>query len=118
MTVYADYAYYRQVYKGSILNEKEFDSSIVRASAYLDTITFGRIATTTTTDDVKCAACAVADVFGMTAQRTISEETVGSYRVTYADDEKNADAQKMDAAKLYLGNSGLLFRGVFDANEC
>ena len=40
---YADYTYYKTIYKGTAVPESRFDAAAERASELLDEITFGRI---------------------------------------------------------------------------
>ena len=61
MILYADYEYYTTTYKGS-LSKEEFEKSIMKSSAYVRRITFGRADENKELDEVKLAACAVCDL--------------------------------------------------------
>lgn len=124
---YTDYTYYTGTYKGTAIAQSDFDRLAVRASAVIDLVTFDRAAAvvsaatdTTTIDKIKMAVCAVAeeiqdqDASGVDG---ITSERLGNYAVTYGANSKAAlsnEAKQARAAKLYLGNTGLMFPGFTD----
>lgn len=59
--VYADYDYYSNVYLGTAISSDDFPRLAMRASAFLDYATMGRVAKHADWDAVKLACCAVAD---------------------------------------------------------
>src|SRR6185436_18454390 len=64
MTAYADANYYFNTYLGNEIAESNFPRLALRASAVIDSITFGRAATETDLDIIyliKDATCAVAE---------------------------------------------------------
>jgi hypothetical protein len=122
MTAYADYTYYSGTYLGTAIASANFPRLALRASEVIDEITFGRAATDTDNETaIKNATCAVAEEI----QRVeaggntdgIASESIGSNSVTYT---ANAYAQLSrlaklsSAAKTYLGNTGLMFKGFAD----
>ena len=114
---YADYAYYSGTYGGAFA-ETDYNRLSGRASAYIDAITFGRAAGAaggTFDGRLKDACCAVADAYAL-AERggIIASESNDGVSVTYVagvSKLKTEDRRLYDAAALYLGCTGLLFRG-------
>lgn len=128
MTVYIDYTYYTDTYLGTAIAEADFAQLALRASAVIDQITFNRagavITAATDTDkitQIKMATCAVAEELqtqsGEAANGVIHSESVGRHSVTYAQGSvQSKRMRQVEAAQLYLGNTGLMFRG-FTADE-
>ena len=96
--------------------EGDFKRLSRSASAYLDSVTLDRIPSVTDEkimEKVKDACCAVADVLLLKEQRDgIAAETNDGVSVTYATEGKTDEERLYQAAVLYLGNTGLLYRGV------
>lgn len=121
--VYADYAFYTDTYLGTAIGIDEWPALALRASAYLDRLTFGRLKEgAAITDDVRMAACAVAEVvqrhqtaLAVRADGVKSENTDG-YSVTWEDSAAGPahyDAEQLAAADLYLLRSDpLRYAGV------
>lgn len=113
---YADYEYYSNIYRGQMA-ERDFLRHSRAASAYLQQVTFGRVDRELTEDlqeRVKDACCAVADAMLLNEQGGgVASETNGKWSVTYANSSnaKSAAARLYEAAALYLGGTGLLYRG-------
>lgn len=115
--MYADYAYYRNVYKGS-MPEADFNRLSRQASAYLDSVTFGSIKDKWLRDEhVKDACCAVADAYLCGEQGGgIASESNDGVTVNYVAGVSKAktDGQRVyEAAALYLGMTGLLYGGAY-----
>lgn len=112
--VYADFAYYRDAYHGTMA-EADFLRLSRAASAYLDALTFGRAAAVTderTRDKLRDACCAVTDCL-RTEERggeVVSASNDG-YTETYAASGKSAAQRRYEVATLYLANTGLLYAG-------
>lgn len=125
MNVYADYNFYTTEYRGGA-TEDEFESQIMKASAHVRRITFGRADSCPEMEEVKFAACAVCDMLiadgkireNNSGRQIVSESTDG-YSVSYVQ-EKEADEtseallsrKAYKAAELYLEPTGLLYMGV------
>lgn len=115
--VYADYAYYKGEYKGT-MPEADFERLSRQASAYLDQVTFGRAADAPKAlqAKVKDACCAVADAYLLNEQGGgIASESNDGVTVNYVSGVSKAktDGQRLqEAAALYLGMTGLLYAGV------
>lgn len=121
MTPYADYAFYTESFLGKSIPAEEFGHYALLATQYINSITFDRIVGEPI-EAVKMACCAVAENYFSAAQGSvkaasgIASEKVGSYSVSYATPSKEtaqvAENQLYNAAKLWLGNTGLMYRGV------
>ncbi|MEG1012506.1 MAG: hypothetical protein RSD27_10150 [Ruthenibacterium sp.] len=120
---YADYEFYQTKFYGELIPVAQWNHFAMRADAYLDTLTFGRLAQgAAVTDAVRRAVCAAADVYAQCdAVRAdmptgIKSENTDGYSVTYADAAQLAevqDAQLRAAVDLYLPKSDpLRYRGV------
>jgi len=117
------YAYYTETYKGGSIPETAFDRYARDAEQDVNLITFGRIHKRSLQPDtlelVKMAICAVADVrYKDDTQREVSSETIGKMSRSYAKKSKTLDRQKLDAARMYLYDTGLLYRGLDDGCHC
>ena len=113
--IYADFSYYKDTYCGEMA-EGDFKRLSRSASAYLDSVTFDHIAAVTDEkimERVREACCAVADALLRKEQRDgIAAETNDGVSVTYATEGKTDEERLYQAAVLYLGSTGLLYRGV------
>lgn len=112
-----DYEFYTQVYKGK-MEQADFERLSVKASAYLDYVTFERI-NDTLPDNIqqkaKLAMCEVVDTYLLNEQGGgIASESNDGISVTYlSGNSAKTDTQRLySAASLYLGGTGLLYRGV------
>lgn len=111
----ATHTYYRTTYLGELIPEAQFPRLSARALAYIDRITFGRLAASSTLPDAaKQAQCAVADVLYRAEQDggVITAESSGSYSRSLGTQPGESVGRRMhDAAVLYLAGTGLLYRG-------
>lgn len=114
----ADYKFYTETYHGK-MEQAEFDRMAVLSSAYLDELTMGRTSGTLTADveeRAKLAFCSVADVYLLNEQGGgIASETNDGVSVTYVagiSNSKTEGRRLYEAAALFLGPTGLLYRGV------
>ena len=118
--MYATWEYYRDIWSGTVIDRIEYKRLARKASAFLDSVTFYNIDDTWAADDrVRDACCAVIDTLQEYAdcfeKRGINSETIGSESVSYASDRDSRTALRTDmteAARQYLGDTGLLYRGV------
>lgn len=124
MILYADYEYYTTTYKGS-LSKEEFEKSIMKSSAYVRRITFGRADENKELDEVKLAACAVCDLIANDEKvrnkhsgRVVTSENTDGYSVSYESGGNGETADDLlgrkifDTLELYLMPTGLLYMGV------
>lgn len=122
---YADYEFYTKQYHGQ-LTEDEFEREIVKSSAYVRRITFGRadnpLLDSKTTEEVKMAACAVCDVRAAEGKkrarykgRDVVSENNDGYSVSYVQEQQAGDLyehvlqrKSYTAAEDFLIPTGLL----------
>lgn len=116
---YADYDFYIGTFHG-VMSEDEFQRYSQDASDYIDSVTSHRIYDDMLGDKVlgeliRKACCAAADMTKRNAElKNIAQETVGSYSVSYAENDANARDHKLyETVKQYLGGTGLMYRGVW-----
>ena len=125
MTIYADYQYYTDVFKGTIIpDEKAFDPIVIQASFKLNALTVGRINEKWAQDDrIKMACCAICDILyssksaaessGTIPGRTITVQVTGRHHVSYGDSETySIESHIRNTVAPYLWDTGLLNRAV------
>lgn len=126
MECYADYEYYMTEYGGRSIPEEAFQSAMLKASAFLNRITYGRI-TEPYRDEVRCAACELAEMQHLYEQKhaggtgEVKSENTDGYAVAYVTEGVDGETQEsllrrkmFAAARVWLGNTGLLYLGVND----
>ena len=128
MAAYADYTFYTTTYLGTAIASADFARLALRASQVIDNATFNRAAAIVTADEddetielIQMATCAVAEEI-QTQESSgsidgVTSERVGSYSVTYGANARamlsNEEKQER-AARIYLGQSGLMYRGFLN----
>ena len=128
MAAYADYTFYTATYLGTAIASADFARLALRASQVIDQVTFNRAGPVVTLDEdadtialIQMATCAVAEEI-QTQESSgnidgVTSERVGSYSVTYGANARamlsNEDKQER-AARLYLAQTGLMYRGFRD----
>ena len=128
--MYVDFIYYRDSFWGTTIPEANFIKYERRSRVFIDDVTFDRlkIDATLIDDTVKDCLCEIMECNykldqeeSETGGKLISSETIDQHSVTYAvsDIEKNeVDKSRVNFTKFYtiarqyLGNTGLLYRGV------
>lgn len=118
--VYADYDFYTDAYCGKTISADDWPALAMRASAYIDALTFGRLAAGAEIDDAaRLAVCAVAEAERRAAAGptdTVKSENVDGYSVTYEDATargKRLNTDRLAAADLHLPRSHpLRYAGV------
>jgi len=121
-TQYADYTFYSGTYLGTAIAEADFDRLALRASAWLDRMTYDRAASdTANTTAIKMAVCAMAEELQTIEDEGISggiqSERVGPHQVTYspkAMQQRSMVKKLEEAARLYLATTFLMFKGFND----
>ena len=121
MNQYATYQFYTGTFRGNLIGADEFDRYIVKASAFLDGITFGRI--TFVTEDISAAACAVAEqmylvqtLYDSTGGGSVTSEKTGdaskSYDTSHVIEPDSREAYKKyrAIAEMYIKDKRLLER--------
>ena len=117
--IYADYRFYKDEFHGKLIPAEDFDRAAISATQYINNVTFGRIGSNVT-EAVKNACCAAAEVYysGSVSPRAasgITSEKTGDHSVSYAAAETvNSQSKRLRyAVKLWLGSTGLLYRGIY-----
>ena len=120
----SNYAFYRDVYLGSVLSEDAFPRYAREADSWLDQMTYGKYASSDLSEEVllkvKFAECSLAELcLSMAADAasnpSIEKETVGSHSVIYrgsTDSTSGWSARIRETASRYLMTTGLLYRGA------
>lgn len=124
MNLYADYEYYTSAYKGNLTKE-EFEKSIMKASAYVRRITFGRSDDNMEMEEIKLATCAVCELLANDEKvrskhlgRAVTSENTDGYSVSYESGGNGETADDLlkrnifDTLLLYLEPTGLLYMWV------
>ena len=129
MAVHTTYEFYTSTYLGTAIDSDDFLRLATRASQVIDNLTFNRALDVITADEdavtiemIEMAVCAVADEMHLQESNGnvdgITSERVGNYAVTFGAGSKatlsNKEKQEK-AARFYLGQTGLMFRGFTDA---
>lgn len=133
---YADFKYYQDDFKGTLIKEEDaFRTIAERSSEFIDTVTFDRLADEELFNRYKIkiqkCCCALSELFFrrcsadklLDAENAVeTSETIGAYSVHFAnpyDYVKEISLSDSDFKKIlrstalqYLGNTGLMFRGV------
>lgn len=118
---YADYEFYKEEFLNATVPEDRFAGFAEKASALIDSFTFGRI-----TDDIfvvspkigrkiRLCCCALCeDMLFIENGGGISSESVDGYEVSYATSVPKSRSEMRrysDTIKVYLSGTGLLYRG-------
>lgn len=122
MAVYADFTFYDETFLGTAIAEADFTRLALRASEFIDLVTFGRTAAVVAADEdadtielIQKAACAVAEQIQANEAGHVQSERVGQHSVTYVERPAVSDhARLAAAAKRYLWNTELMFAGITD----
>lgn len=135
---YADFTYYKDIFSGTLItDEAMFCTFAERASDFIDTATFDRLADEELLNRYKTkiqkCACALAEQYFRRNTAVSNDflnhenmpktsESIGSYSVAFANpldyvqevSMSDADFNKSLKSVIlrYLGNTGLLYRGV------
>jgi len=137
--IYADYAFYTDVYMGLSIEETDFQRLALRASAFLDYYTQGKAGKHAELAALKMACCALAEQYqfieaaklsankslhvSLTSDNSgeLQSQTVGSWSKTYRSSGESANAAAGAAvsaktalsaiAQEYLAGTGMLYRG-------
>lgn len=117
---YATYEFYLSTFYGSVIPSADFMSYASRASDFIDYYTGNKAKTSTCTEAIGKATCAVAEAYYKAdrmgeGNSNLKSETVGSWSATYASGTERQQALKNEvtnAARQYLAFTGLLYRGV------
>ena len=117
MNSYTEHTFY--IERGGTASLSDFNRFVYKVSQYLDQVTFGRAVSYDDTDQLLASACC--DLIDAALQDEkggeISQENIEGHQVTYTKGISNTlsyvEKQK-SIINLYLGNTGLLYRGYYD----
>ena len=111
---YADFQYYKDTFLGNAIEDVDFPRLSLRASEYIDAHTGGVIPRLSAIpEEVQKATCAVAEkIQTYESEAEVASESVGSYSVTYKTSNSSYEQELSKVLRLYLGNTGLLYRGL------
>lgn len=136
---YADFAYYSEVYGGSLIPQDKFSSLAEKASDRIDAATFGRLENDVPEEyekNVKRCCCelaeniynysALSDGSAIAGAGSVASENIGKYSVTYRSGTEQIstisaqlNGENSGLEDIYkniimrhLGRTGLLFRGI------
>ena len=113
---YVDFTYYKNDYGGTqIKTENDFKRAEKISEAFVNQITFGRIARLII-DLIKDAICCVADMVAVQNEKreaAVKSESNDGYSVSYADavNDTVLHNEMYGTVRSYLANTGLLNRG-------
>ena len=121
--MYADYKFYTDVYKGSLIPETAYAGIANAADAFINYITHNRIKVEElpecVLERVKMAACTVADTCYKQEKdedsTTVASESVGNHSKSFAVVKRgfaDREREKLTKAKQYLHGTGLLYGGL------
>lgn len=130
---YADYSYYETGYllgRSPVVSEEDFPFFEKQAEKELDKYTFGRLRAdeSLVSDDVKDCACAITELLYKADNASSAADSNGLYGplVSWSNDGESGSVDLSNSVYtstgkqaeirrlvfLYLGNTGLLYRGV------
>lgn len=107
----ADYEFYQEEYKGTLITQELFEKFANMADSTLKYLSFNRDFSSFE-NQYNLAICELADYFfrqSTSDNKTITSESVGNYRVDY---DTTKDQTTYDLAFKYLGFTGLLSAAV------
>src|SRR5262245_10007859 len=118
---YATYEFYTDTYLGTAITAEDFPRLAARAAEYIDQFTFDRAAVETNptlVNKIRLANCAMAEEIQTVEGGEsvgVASESLGNHSVTYivgASETLTAPERYNIACRRYLGNTGLMYRGV------
>lgn len=117
--LYADYNYYINDYSGNeIKDEATFKRMLKRVIPILDSMTFNRVKKLEVIPDcVKDAICAMCETYaGLEVtgdDRKVTAENNDGFSQSFKEfDQQSINAQVVMAGRVYIANTGLLYKGV------
>lgn len=111
MTAFVNYPYYRDVYGGT-LDKQTFRNISLKASAYIDKLTFGRASANADDERVKRCCCELSDTLSEISGGVKQSESVGSWSVSYAVSGNTSEINYARAACRVWLPADWLYRGV------
>ena len=112
----AGYEFYKSTYHGDRIAAAEWPALSRDAAACLEDLTLGRTAgdlAPELLERCRMALCAVAEELRQEQQGgEVASATNDGYAETYVTGGRSPAGRRRDAAWLWLGNTGLMYRGV------
>lgn len=115
---YVDFDYYCNEYMGNeVTDETEFNRLVKRVTSMLDEMTFARIKKMEEIPSVvKDCLCGMVDTYNglqvVGTDRKVTSESNDGFSQSFKEyDEESIKAQAREAARTYLANTGLMYRG-------
>lgn len=116
--MYVTYEYYLGTYGGRHVSTAAFTGLEVRASSWVNYLTFNRVNEDNLTDSIKMAVCEIADALDkldLNGGKVVSSESVAASSVSMSYDvsQSNPESAKVKSIlSRYIGHTGLMYRGV------
>ena len=105
-----NYSFYKSTFGGVLIPPERFNRFLFKAQTYLKKVTFSREIPDEYKSNVSYALCEMAEVFfRRQGALGIKSENTDGYSVTYSD--IGLAEELYEIAELYLGETGLLFKG-------
>lgn len=136
MNHYANYDYYTKIFCGDIIPENPFNKYAMEASRKINNYTFGKIDNNDVPIQVQDATCSIAELLYKQEElkksiinqtdnnKKIASETLGPRSITYVNNNAEINKQILSDKELknkiydvcveYLGETGLMYRGVYE----
>ncbi|HHV09977.1 MAG TPA: hypothetical protein GXX75_06845 [Clostridiales bacterium] len=123
MTSYADFAYYKDTYKGAVLDAASFDAYSRNSTLIIRQHTFNRIKDDDVPNDVKMCCCELAEYLSKkdaadqdteAGIKGLTSETTGGHSASYETAEAREQAHNKATGNIiynWLAFTGLLYRG-------
>lgn len=113
MTTFVNYSYYHDIYGGK-LDEETFEKLSVKASAYMEKLTLGRVSEHSDEERVKWCCCDLCDLLSAIPSGAKRSEKVGAWSVTYADQNNTSELNcARSSCRIWLP-ADWLYRGIAD----
>lgn len=117
---YTDYNFYKGNYRGKLIPSSEFDFWARKSTQIIKQHTFGNIdETKVVIDEVQMCCCDISEELYKQEKRQsrvgVTSEKVGEYSKSYESSEeinKFGKKRVQQIINLWLGNTGLLYRGL------
>lgn len=111
-----EYSYYIRTYGGTDISENEWNRVSQKAEQRLNSYTFGRLSSpwndSEWSERISCAICEMSELIYADEKRAgKASENNDGYSVSY-ETEKPLEVSLYDVARVYLGDTGLLYAGV------
>ena len=104
------YDYYKNNFLGKLVPEEDFEHIEKKAVVYVNYALVGNLGDSDAEKDAVCAACEL--IYKEKDRSGIKSENTDGYSVTF-DTGSDFTLKILDEIKIYLANSGKLYRGIY-----